>query len=135
MEAEAKEHQSKKSLMGLPRAQLADALNVLDIPDRQKSMRLSQVWSWLYNKGSQSIDQMTTLSLDLRKEIESVYDLSRPKISEDQISEDGTRKWLLKFIDGSEVETVFIPDNERGTLCVSSQVGCCLLYTSDAADE
>ena len=79
MEAEAKEHQSKKSLMGLPRAQLADALNVLDIPDRQKSMRLSQVWSWLYNKGSQSIDQMTTLSLDLRKEIESVYDLSRPR--------------------------------------------------------
>ena len=129
MEAEAKEHQSKKSLMGLPRAQLADALNVLDIPDRQKSMRLNQVWSWLYNKGSQSIDQMTTLSLDLRKEIESVYDLSRPKISEDQISEDGTRKWLLKFIDGSEVETVFIPDNERGTLCVSSQVGCTLNCT------
>ena len=119
----------KKSLMGLPRNQLADALQVLDIPEKQKSMRLNQIWGWLYNKGSKSINEMTTLSLELRKEIESHFDLSRPKISEDQISKDGTRKWLLKFKDGSEVETVFIPDNDRGTLCVSSQVGCTLNCT------
>ena len=72
---------------------------------------------------------MTTLSLDFRKDLEEYYDLSRPEISEDQVSKDGTRKWLLKFIDGSEVETVFIPDNDRGTLCVSSQVGCTLNCT------
>ena len=69
----------KKSLMGLPRNQLADALQVLDIPEKQKSMRLNQIWGWLYNKGSKSINEMTTLSLELRKEIESHFDLSSPK--------------------------------------------------------
>ena len=129
METKIQSIEDKRSLMGLPRDQLSEALNVLDIPEKQKNMRLNQVWGWLYNKGSKSIDEMTTLSLDLRKELENHFDLSRPLISEDQISEDGTRKWLLKFKDGSEVETVFIPDNDRGTLCVSSQVGCTLNCT------
>ena len=129
MESKIQNIEDKRSLMGLPREQLSEALNVLDIPERQKNMRLNQVWGWLYNKGSKSIDEMTTLSLDLRRELEDHFDLSRPKISEDQISKDGTRKWLLKFKDGSEVETVFIPDNDRGTLCVSSQVGCTLNCT------
>ena len=122
METKTQSTEDKRSLMGLPRDQLSEALNILNIPENQKNMRLNQVWGWLYNKGSKSIDEMTTLSLDLRKELENHFDLSRPLISEDQISEDGTRKWLLKFKDGSEVETVFIPDNDRGTLCVSSQV-------------
>ena len=129
MKSKIQNTEDKTSLMGLPREQLSEALNVLDIPERQKNMRLNQVWGWLYNKGSKSIDEMTTLSLDLRRELEDHFDLSRPKISEDQISKDGTRKWLLKFKDGSEVETVFIPDNDRGTLCVSSQVGCTLNCT------
>ena len=129
MESKIQNIEDKRSLMGLPRKQLSEALNVLDIPERQKNMRLNQVWGWLYNKGSKSIDEMTTLSLDLRRELEDHFDLSRPEISEDQISKDGTRKWLLKFKDGSEVETVFIPDNDRGTLCVSSQVGCTLNCT------
>ena len=129
MESKIQNIEDKRSLMGLPREQLSEALNVLDIPERQKNMRLNQVWGWLYNKGSKSIDEMTTLSLDLRRELEDNFDLSRPEISEDQISKDGTRKWLLKFKDGSEVETVFIPDNDRGTLCVSSQVGCTLNCT------
>ena len=129
MESNIQNIEDKRSLMGLPREQLSEALNVLDIPERQKNMRLNQVWGWLYNKGSKSIDEMTTLSLDLRRELEDHFDLSRPEISEDQISKDGTRKWLLKFKDGSEVETVFIPDNDRGTLCVSSQVGCTLNCT------
>ena len=129
METKTQSTEDKRSLMGLPRDQLSEALSILDIPEKQKNMRLNQVWGWLYNKGSKSIDEMTTLSLDLRKELENHFDLSRPLISEDQISEDGTRKWLLKFKDGSEVETVFIPDNDRGTLCVSSQVGCTLNCT------
>ena len=129
METKTQSTEDKRSLMGLPRDQLSEALNILNIPENQKNMRLNQVWGWLYNKGSKSIDEMTTLSLDLRKELENHFDLSRPLISKDQISEDGTRKWLLKFKDGSEVETVFIPDNDRGTLCVSSQVGCTLNCT------
>ena len=129
METKTQSSEDKRSLMGLPRDQLSEALNILNIPENQKNMRLNQVWGWLYNKGSKSIDEMTTLSLDLRKELENHFDLSRPIISEDQISEDGTRKWLLRFKDGSEVETVFIPDNDRGTLCVSSQVGCTLNCT------
>ena len=129
MKSKIQNTEDKGSLMGLPREQLSEALNILDIPEKQKNMRLNQVWGWLYNKGSKSIDEMTTLSLDLRRELEDHFDLSRPKISEDQISKDGTRKWLLKFKDGSEVETVFIPDNDRGTLCVSSQVGCTLNCT------
>jgi 23S rRNA (adenine2503-C2)-methyltransferase len=129
MKSKIQNTEDKTSLMGLPREQLSEALNILDIPEKQKNMRLNQVWGWLYNKGSKSIDEMTTLSLDLRRELEDHFDLSRPKISEDQISKDGTRKWLLKFKDGSEVETVFIPDNDRGTLCVSSQVGCTLNCT------
>ena len=72
---------------------------------------------------------MTTLSLGLREELKKHHNLNRPVISDEQTSEDGTKKWLLKFNDGSEIETVFIPDDERGTLCVSSQVGCTLNCT------
>jgi 23S rRNA (adenine2503-C2)-methyltransferase len=92
-------------------------------------MRVNQVWGWIYNKGVSSIDEMTTLSLGLREELKKHHNLNRPVISDEQTSEDGTKKWLLKFNDGSEIETVFIPDDERGTLCVSSQVGCTLNCT------
>ena len=117
------------SLVGLTKKEIKDLLGKLDIPDQQLNMRVNQIWGWVYNKGIKSIDEMTTLSLDLREELKKYHNLERPQISDEQISKDGTKKWLLKFNDGSEVETVFIPDDERGTLCVSSQVGCTLNCT------
>ena len=117
------------SLVGLTKKEIKDSLRKLDIPDQQLNMRVNQIWGWVYNKGINSIDEMTTLSLDLREELKKYHNLERPQIYDEQISKDGTKKWLLKFNDGSEVETVFIPDDERGTLCVSSQVGCTLNCT------
>ena len=117
------------SLVGLTRDKIKDLLIKFDIPDQQINMRVNQIWGWIYNKGVSSIDEMTTLSLSLREELKKHHNLERPVISDEQTSEDGTKKWLLKFNDGSEIETVFIPDNERGTLCVSSQVGCTLNCT------
>ena len=117
------------SLVGLTREEIKDSLIKFDIPDQQINMRVNQVWGWIYNKGISSIDEMTTLSLGLREELKKHHNLNRPVISDEQTSEDGTKKWLLKFNDGSEIETVFIPDDERGTLCVSSQVGCTLNCT------
>tara|TARA_B100001079_G_scaffold265755_1_gene271941 strand:- start:480 stop:1622 length:1143 start_codon:yes stop_codon:yes gene_type:complete len=117
------------SLVGLTREEIKDSLIKFDIPDKQINMRVNQVWGWIYNKGVSSIDEMTTLSLGLREELKKHHNLNRPVISDEQTSEDGTKKWLLKFSDGSEIETVFIPDDERGTLCVSSQVGCTLNCT------
>ena len=117
------------SLVGLTREEIKDSLIKFDIPNQQINMRVNQIWGWIYNKGISSIDEMTTLSLGLREELKKYHNLDRPEISDEQISEDGTKKWLLKFNDGSEIETVFIPDDERGTLCVSSQVGCTLNCT------
>ena len=117
------------SLVGLTKKEIKDSLRKLDIPDQQLNMRVNQILGWVYNKGINSIDEMTTLSLDLREELKKYHNLKRPQISDEQISKDGTKKWLLKFNDDSEVETVFIPDDERGTLCVSSQVGCTLNCT------
>ena len=117
------------SLVGLTKKEIKDSLRKLDIPDQQLNMRVNQIWGWVYNKGINSIDEMTTLSLDLREELKKYHNLERPQISDEQISKDGTKKWLLKFNDDSEVETVFIPDDERGTLCISSQVGCTLNCT------
>ena len=117
------------SLVGLTREKIKDSLIKFDIPDQQINMRVNQVWGWIYNKGVTSIDEMTTLSLGLREELKKYHNLNRPVISDEQTSEDGTKKWLLKFNDGSKIETVFIPDDERGTLCVSSQVGCTLNCT------
>jgi 23S rRNA (adenine2503-C2)-methyltransferase len=117
------------SLVGLTREEIKDSLIKFDIPNQQINMRVNQIWGWIYNKGISSIDEMTTLSIGLREELKKYHNLDRPVISNEQTSEDGTKKWLLKFNDGSEIETVFIPDDERGTLCVSSQVGCTLNCT------
>ena len=100
------------SLVGLTREEIKDSLIKFDIPDQQINMRVNQVWGWIYNKGVSSIDEMTTLSLGLREELKKHHNLNRPVISDEQTSEDGTKKWLLKFNDGSEIETVFIPDDE-----------------------
>ena len=120
---------NETSLVGLTRDEIKESLKKFDIPESQINMRVNQIWGWVYNKGISSIDEMTTLSLELRDALKKYHNLKRPVISNEKISEDGTKKWLLKFTDGSEVETVFIPDDERGTLCVSSQVGCTLNCT------
>jgi 23S rRNA (adenine2503-C2)-methyltransferase len=124
----------KPSLVGLSRAALVDALGAVDVPERQRRMRVQQIWHWLYVRGAQDFDAMTTLSKELRGALAERFTLARPEIAAEQVSVDGTRKWLLQLPGetGSrphEVECVYIPDADRGTLCVSSQVGCTLNCT------
>jgi len=89
-------------------------------------MRTSQLWHWIYHRGVTDFDAMTTIARDLRATLASRLVIGRPEIVVAQISTDGTRKWLLRFADGKEAECVFIPEEDRGTLCISSQVGCTL---------
>jgi 23S rRNA (adenine2503-C2)-methyltransferase len=124
----------KPSLVGLSRVALADALGGIGVAERQRRMRVQQIWHWLYVRGAQSFDEMTTLSKDLRADLMRHFTLVRPEIAAEQVSVDGTRKWLLRLpgeVEGRphEVECVYIPDADRGTLCVSSQVGCTLNCT------
>ncbi len=121
----------KPSLIGLPRAALAEALGVAGVRDRQRRMRVQQIWHWLYVRGAQDFDEMTTLAKDLRAELAQHFTLARPEIAAEQVSVDGTRKWLIRLpgeVAGRphEVECVYIPETDRGTLCISSQVGCTL---------
>jgi 23S rRNA (adenine2503-C2)-methyltransferase len=125
---------SKPSLVGLPRAELDEALGGVGVPERQRRMRVQQIWHWLYVRGAQSFDEMTTLSKDLRVTLAEHFTLARPEVAAEQTSVDGTRKWLLRLpgeIDDRphEVECVYIPEADRGTLCISSQVGCTLNCT------
>lgn len=113
-------------LVGLTREEIAEQLAAAGVPERFCKMRAQQIWQWIYNRGVTNFDEMTNISKDLRQSLETRFRIGRPEIVEAQLSSDGTRKWLLRFDDGNEVETVFIPDDERGTLCVSSQVGCTL---------
>ena len=117
---------SKESLAGLGRAELADRLATLDVPERQRRMRVSQLWSWIYVRGVTDFAVMTDIAKELRAELADHFTLERLDIVTEQVSVDGTRKWLLRLHDGKEVETVYIPEEDRGTLCISSQVGCTL---------
>ncbi|MGB7889616.1 MAG: 23S rRNA (adenine(2503)-C(2))-methyltransferase RlmN [Xanthobacteraceae bacterium] len=122
------------SLVGLSRDALAEALGAADVPERQRRMRVQQIWHWLYVRGSKSFDEMTTLSKDLRTVLAARFTLDRLDVAAEQISIDGTRKWLLRLPGAHsgaphEVECVYIPETDRGTLCVSSQVGCTLNCT------
>ena len=123
---------AKPSLIGLSRAALADALGGLGVAEGQRKMRVQQLWHWLYFRGATSFDAMSSMSKDLRTALAAHYTLERPEVVAEQISVDGTRKWLLRLpgeVQGEhphEVECVYIPDSKRGTLCVSSQVGCTL---------
>ncbi len=121
----------KPGLIGMSRAEMADALRDAGIPEKQLKMRVNQIWHWLYVRGISDFSDMKNLSKDFRKTLEERFDIARPKIVEEQISNDGTRKWLMQFPSlGAgkpvEVETVYIPEDGRGTLCISSQVGCTL---------
>jgi 23S rRNA (adenine2503-C2)-methyltransferase len=116
----------QEPLIGLSRAELAARLSELGVPERQTRMRVSQLWSWLYVRGATSFAAMTDIAKDLRGDLAQAFTLERPEIVTEQVSVDGTRKWLLRLEDGKEVETVYIPEEDRGTLCISSQVGCTL---------
>src|SRR5471030_976312 len=122
----------KPSLIGLSRAQLANALGEAGVPEAQRKMRVQQLWHWIYFRGFTEFDAMTSVSKELRAAMAQRFTLARPEVVVEQVSVDGTRKWLLRLpgeVQGErphEVETVYIPDAERGTLCVSSQVGCTL---------
>ena len=114
------------SLVGLGREELTGALAALGVPERQRKMRLQQLWNWIYFRGAQDFGAMSNVAGSLRGALAARYSLARPAVASEQISADGTRKWLVRFADGELAETVFIPEDDRGTLCVSSQVGCTL---------
>jgi len=122
----------KPSLIGFTRAQLSDALGSVGVPETQRKMRVQQLWHWIYFRGLTSFDEMSSVSKELRGALADRFTLARPEVVAEQVSVDGTRKWLLQLpgeVPGErphEVECVYIPDTERGTLCVSSQVGCTL---------
>ncbi len=121
----------KPSLIGLSRAELAEALAGIGVPPAQRRMRVQQLWRWLYVRGAQDFDAMTSMSKELRAELDRHFTLARPEVAAEQVSSDGTRKWLLRLPGETgarphEVECVYIPETDRGTLCVSSQVGCTL---------
>jgi len=142
---------AKPSLVGMSRTALADALGTVGVPQSQRKMRVQQLWHWLYVRGAKSFDAMTSVSKDLRAVLDQHFTLARPEVVAEQVSVDGTRKWLLRLPAPAplpvpppqagegrvgvgvgvaerphEVECVYIPEADRGTLCVSSQVGCTL---------
>ena len=124
---------ARPSLVGLSRAELMAALAGIGVPADRRKMRAQQIWSWLYVRGVTAFEEMTSLSKELRALLEEHFTLARPEVVAEQISVDGTRKWLLRLPgespQESEVECVYIPDTDRGTLCLSSQVGCTLNCT------
>jgi 23S rRNA (adenine2503-C2)-methyltransferase len=123
---------AKPSLAGLGREGLTAALAAAGVPERQGKMRAGQLWSWIYARGATSFAAMSDVSKDLRAGLAARYTLERPEIVAEQVSVDGTRKWLLRLpsrgheVRPPEIETVYIPEADRGTLCISSQVGCTL---------
>ncbi|MEM1317250.1 MAG: 23S rRNA (adenine(2503)-C(2))-methyltransferase RlmN [Pseudomonadota bacterium] len=124
----------KPSLIGLDRSELAAALIDIGIPQKQARMRASQLWQWIYWYGHTDFSAMSNIAKDLRAKLADHFTLERPELVEELISTDGTRKWLFRFpARGAgapvEVETVYIPEADRGTLCISSQVGCTLTCT------
>ena len=120
---------ARQSLIGLTRDALREALIEMGTPERQAKMRASQLWSWIYQKGVQDFDAMTNLAKGFREDLAAHFTVERPEIVALQVSQDGTRKYLLRIAGGHEVEAVYIPDENRGTLCISSQVGCTLSCT------
>ncbi|WJR78534.1 23S rRNA (adenine(2503)-C(2))-methyltransferase RlmN [Bradyrhizobium sp. NP1] len=123
---------AKPSLIGLSREQLAERLGDIGVPARQRKMRVQQLWHWIYFRGAEDFDAMTSVSKETRAQLAAHFTVARPEVVAEQVSSDGTRKWLLRLPSGEklerphEVECVYIPETDRGTLCVSSQVGCTL---------
>lgn len=113
-------------LVGLNKAEMAAALIAAGVPEKQAKLRAKQVWHWIYHRGLTDFAGMTDIAKDTRALLAERFVVGRPEVTLQQVSTDGTRKWLLRTDDGNEYEMVFIPDADRGTLCVSSQVGCTL---------
>ncbi len=121
----------KPSLIGMTREEMGAALKEKGVADKQIKMRVSQLWNWIYVRGVSDFDSMANVSKDMREMLKTHFTIARPEIVEEQVSNDGTRKWLLRFPPRGagrpvEVESVYIPEEGRGTLCISSQVGCSL---------
>jgi 23S rRNA (adenine2503-C2)-methyltransferase len=120
------------SLIGLSRGEIAARLGDIGVAPAQRKMRAQQLWHWMYFRGAKNFDEMTSISKDTRAELAQHFTVDRPEVVAEQVSNDGTRKWLLRLPSGDsverahEVECVYIPETDRGTLCVSSQVGCTL---------
>jgi len=123
---------ARPSLVGMSRAALADALGTTGVAEKQRKMRVQQLWNWIYVRGVTRFEDMTSVSKELRAALDQRFTLERPEVVAEQVSVDGTRKWLLRLPGEHagerphEVECVYIPDAGRATLCVSSQVGCTL---------
>ncbi len=123
------------SLVGRTRAGLSDALAEIGVPEKERRMRVGQLWNWIYHYGARDFSAMTTISKVLRAALAERFTLALPEVTAEQVSSDGTRKWLLRMPPvgardrGAEIECVYIPEVDRGTLCVSSQVGCTLSCT------
>jgi 23S rRNA (adenine2503-C2)-methyltransferase len=116
----------RTNLLGLSSAELHSALIAAGVPEKAVAMRTRQLWNWIYVHGAREFSAMTNLAKDFRGAMAESFALERPHVVTEQISNDGTRKWLLRTDPGIEFETVFIPEPGRGTLCISSQVGCTL---------
>ena len=116
----------RPSLIGQDLAGLEACLAALGEPERQRRLRARQLFHWIYHRGATSFAAMSTLPAGLRDGLAEGFSIARPAIAAEQRSADGTWKWLLRFADGQEVEAVFIPEEDRGALCVSTQVGCSL---------
>jgi len=116
----------KLNIVGLTRDALRAALIEMGTPEKQAKMRVNQVWQWIYHWGVRDFSVMTNLAKDYRAKLEAHFEIALPEIVSKQVSADGTRKYLVRIAGGHEVETVYIPEEGRGTLCISSQVGCTL---------
>ncbi|MGK7752922.1 MULTISPECIES: 23S rRNA (adenine(2503)-C(2))-methyltransferase RlmN [unclassified Roseovarius] len=114
------------NLVGLTREALRDTLVAHGTPEKQAKMRVNQIWQWIYQWGVRDFAAMTNLSKAYRAELAEKFVIEIPEIVDRQVSADGTRKYLVRIAGGHEVETVYIPEEDRGTLCISSQVGCTL---------
>ena len=114
------------NLVGLTREALREALVAAGTPEKQAKMRTRQLWQWIYQKGVRIFDEMTNLSKEYRVLLAENFVVAIPEVVSKQVSVDGTRKYLVRIAGGHEVETVYIPETDRGTLCISSQVGCTL---------
>lgn len=110
----------KKELIGLSKDELAAEIAAIG----EKPFRAKQVWQWLYNRGETDFEKMSNLGKELRAKLAEHFTITRPKIVSEQISADKTYKWLLEFADGQRIETVYIPEEDRGAVCISTQVGC-----------
>ena len=116
-------------MIGLSRDGLSAALEEFGVPAKQCAMRTRQLWHWIYHRGITDFQDMTNVSKALRAQLCDAFTLERPEIAEKQVSQDGTRKYLIRLADGNLIEAVYIPEETRGTLCISSQVGCTLNCT------